>query len=343
MTFNSQYDPQAWIKHVIPDPQHGALFPYRMLPGAFGIGVEREPYLHQALGRLTHDQHYVEQLGRTFITLAGLYAIADLLGTSEGQLFKQALMSWSQTHQPFGGFQAFPSPQPPQTSSHTGGVAHSSLVPTHPVPTQMTGNPHQAGILPTHLSPSSLHDIERADHQPYITPGAVLSRSQMAQELVNVLRPEIERAVYAATATTRATEPTPANGQQLLDALKWQRESDLQLIEGVTQAQQVVSDAARSSVNATGNAIAQVQVANAVVNESQGWRQSVEIWLDGADLPTLIFAMCLGLPLVAFAAWIFVSTALVILRPSSSLPPTDPVATMVYPMSDRTRSEDWLK
>lgn len=340
MTFNSQYDPQAWIKHVIPDPQHGALFPYRMLAGAFGIGVDREPYLNQALGRLTHDQHYVEQLGRTFITLAGLYAIADLLGTSEGQLFKQALMSWSQTHQPFGAFQSIPSPQPPQTSSHAGGVAHSSLVPTRPMPTQMTGNLHQAGILPTHLPPSSLHDIQRTDHQPPITPGAVLSRSQMAQELVNVLRPEIERAVYAATATTRATEPTAADSQQLLDALKWQRESDLQLIQGVTQAQQVVSDAAQGSVNATGNAIAQVQVANAVVNESQGWRQSVEIWLDGADLPTLIFATCLGLPLVAFAVWIVVSAGIAIFRPSSSLPPTAPVAMMAFPISDRTQSED---
>lgn len=344
MTFSSQYDPQTWIKHVIPDPQHGALFSYRMLAGAFGIGVDREPYLNQALGRLTSGQHYIEQLGRTFITLAGLYAITDLLGTSEGQLFKQALMAWSQTHQPFGGFQSSPPPpQPPQTSSPTEVLPRGSLVPIHPMPNEMTESLHQPGLLQPHHSQTSFHDVHRVAHQPPITPGGALSRSQVAQELANVLRPEIERAVYAVTATTRVSEPTPPNSQQILDALKWQRESDLQLIQGVTNAQQVVSDAAQGSVKTTGNAIAQVQVANAVVNESQGWRQSVEIWLDGADLPTLVFATCLGLPLVAFAVWIVVSAGIAIFRPSSSLSPAAPIAlinsTLFHPwrtLNERT-------
>ncbi|MEX0272050.1 hypothetical protein AB3R30_23275 [Leptolyngbyaceae cyanobacterium UHCC 1019] len=344
MTFNSQYDPQIWIKHVILDPQHGALFPYRMLAGAFGIGVDREPYLNQALGRLTSGQHYVEQLGRTFITLAGLYAIADLLGTPEGQLFKQALMSWSQTHQPFGGFQAsHVAPiQTPQTSSPIEVVPHSSLVQTHSMPTVMSEYPSQPGMLQPRFPQTSFHDVHQAERQPYLPSGEALPRLQVAQELANVLRPEIERAVYAATATTRVLEPTSPNGQQILDALKWQRESDLQLIEGVTNAQKVVADTSQGSVKATGNAIAQVQVANAVVNESQGWRQSAELWLDGVDLPTLIFAMCLGMPLVAFAAWIIASTALTIFRPSSSLPPRGPVAALIHPTFDVTQSENLM-
>lgn len=326
MTFNSQYDPQAWIKHLIPDPQHGALFPYRTLAGAFGIGVDREPYLNQALGRLTSGQHYVEQLGRTFITLAGLYAIADLLGTPEGQLFKQAVMGWSQTNQPFGGFQASHTvpTQPPPTPSATGVVAHGSLIPTHPMPL-MTEYPSQAGMQKLHFAQIDFQDVHGMSQLHTRTDG-MLSRTDAAQVLAQALRPEIERAVYAATATARTPEPTPPNGQHLLEALKWQRESDLQLIKGVTEAQQVVSDAAQGSITGTGNAIAQVQVANAVVNESQGWRQSVEIWLDGADLPTLIFATCLGLPLVAFAVWIVVSAGIAIFRPSSSLPPVAPTA-----------------
>lgn len=326
MTFNAQYDPQTWIKHVIPDPQHGALFPYRMLAGAFGMGVEQEPALNQALGRLTSGQHYMEQLGRTFITLAGLYAIADLLGTPEGQLFKQAVMAWSQTHQPFGGFQTSlntptqPLPAPQSTAVKT----YGSLMPTQPMPTVLTEFPVQSKVMDRYTARGS----ESQANPPL---GGALSRTQAAHELITALRPEIERAVFAANAMTRTTEPALGH-QLLLEALQWQRTSDLQLIQGVTNAQQVVADATQSSVKTTSEVIQQVQLTTAAVNESQGWRQSVELWLDGADLATLLWVGALGLPLVGLGVWLLVSAVLAFTRPSLPLtPPTPAPVPMLAP------------
>ena len=197
-----------------------------------------------------------------------------------------------------------------------------------PLPTVLTEFPVQSRVMDRHTARGS-------ESQADVPLGGALSRTQAAHELITALRPEIERAVFAANAMTRATEPALGH-QPLLEALQWQRTSDLQLIQGVTNAQQVVADATQSSVKTTSEVIQQVQLTTAAVNDSQGLRQSVELWLDGTDLATLLWVGALGLPLVGLGVWLLVSAVLAFTRPS--LPPTPPTPAPV-PMLAPNRGE----